>query len=289
MCETCNQLICDKCEIEDHSNHKTSKFDIQNSTDYIMNILSNFYSKLKKTQDENLKNFSEKMDSINKNVQSFFEDELIRVESTTKEITVLLSHLTNKIRKLISMYQKKFKEEFEIVKEEYYSFSQEIVFIKNKIDLFKSNNIKEKNKFKEFKEFKQKKLQLEKQIKRLMGFVDFNKTALISEFSMKNFYSFLEKNKIFLTKHNEEYDDLIKVTQVRDRISKVTNFDESKMLFSSKNFLPRNLSTIYLPIDDTNTLITYNSETEIFLEQPKTTNFMSIVQDLIKSKNKYCI
>ena len=70
--------------------------------------------------------------------------------------------------------------------------------MQNKINSFKNNNVKGNNRFKEFKDFKLKKLQMETDFKRLLGFYDFNKSALISEFAMKDFHAYLDKNKIYL-------------------------------------------------------------------------------------------
>lgn len=81
---------------------------------------------------------------------------------------------------------------------------------------------------------------------------------------MKDFYSFLDKNKIFLTKHYEEYTKLIVNLNVVEKINNVIGFDETKMLFSSKNFLPKNISRVYQPIDRTNQVTIYDSESEAY-------------------------
>jgi len=124
--------------------------------------------------------------------------------------------------------------------------------------------MKGSTRFREFRDFKNKKKNLDNEKKRLSGFYDFNKSALISEFSMKDFYSFLDKNKIFLNKHYEEYSKVILNINVNEKINNVIGFDESKMLFASKNFLPKNMCKIYQPIDRTNHITVYDAETEKF-------------------------
>jgi hypothetical protein len=81
---------------------------------------------------------------------------------------------------------------------------------------------------------------------------------------MKDFYSYLDKNKIYLTKHLDECTKKITTMNVAEMIDRVIEFDESKMLFSSKNYLPRNMSKIYQPIDRTNQITMYDFETEKF-------------------------
>lgn len=134
--------------------------------------------------------------------------------------------------------------------------------MQNKINSFKNNNVKGNNRFKEFKDFKLKKLQMETDFKRLLGFYDFNKSALISEFAMKDFHAYLDKNKIYLAKHFDEYSKLILSLNVVEKINSVINFDEGKMLFASKNYLPRNSSRFFQPIDRTNEIIIYDAESE---------------------------
>lgn len=105
---------------------------------------------------------------------------------------------------------------------------------------------------------------IENDSKRLTGFYNFNKTALISEFSMKEFFSFLEKNRIYLQKHYEDYSKSTQDINVVEKINNITSFDETKMSFSSKNYLPRNLCKLYQPIDRTNQIIIYDAESEHF-------------------------
>jgi hypothetical protein len=124
--------------------------------------------------------------------------------------------------------------------------------------------MKPQSRFKEFKEFKFKKQSLENESKRLLGFYEFNKCALISEFSLKDYYAFLEKNNTFLTKHYEDYSKLLATINVVEKINNVISFDESKILFGSKNFLPKNVSTIYQPVDRTSEIIAYDSDSEQF-------------------------
>ena len=98
---------------------------------------------------------------------------------------------------------------------------------------------------------------METDFKRLLGFYDFNKSALISEFAMKDFHAYLDKNKIYLSKHFDEYSKLILSLNVVEKINSVINFDEAKMLFASKNYLPRNSSRFFQPIDRTNEIIIF--------------------------------
>ena len=81
---------------------------------------------MKKSNDEQLRNFREKINDMDRLVENFFIDEMKRVEKTSQELIVLLSQLNSKILKLISMYQQKFKEEFIAVKENYERFQDEI-------------------------------------------------------------------------------------------------------------------------------------------------------------------
>jgi hypothetical protein len=129
---------------------------------------------------------------------------------------------------------------------------------------FKGKDINIKKRFKEIKEFKGKKKILENEQKRLTGFYEFNKSALISEFSfIKDFHNFLEKNKIYLNKHIEDYNSKI-TSNVIEKINSVLGFDDVKTLFSSKNYLPKNISKIYQPIDRTNQITVYDAENEVF-------------------------
>jgi hypothetical protein len=267
LCETCNELICDKCEMEDHKQHKREKNIFTQNADFIINIFTSFYNKMKKIQEESLKNFKGKIDEVDKTVDIFFHDELIRVEKASQEVINILTNLNIEIKKLISIYQQKFRENFINIKSDFDRFENEILNLSLRINAFKvqgSTSMKRIERFKEFKDFKLRKLQLETDSNKLLGYYDFNKTALISEFSMKDFYSFLEKNKVFLMKHYEEYRKTTNSLNVEDKINSVVGFDEEKMIFSSKNFLPRNISKIFQPIDRTNQITIYDSETEKF-------------------------
>ncbi len=81
---------------------------------------------------------------------------------------------------------------------------------------------------------------------------------------MKDFFAYLDKNKLYLTKHSDEYTKLIGNLNVVEKINNVVAFDESKILFASKNYLPRNISHLYQPIDRTNNITIYDSQTESF-------------------------
>jgi hypothetical protein len=63
-------------------------------------------------------------------VENFFNEELLRVEKTTKELITLLNNLNGKVKKLIAMYQQKFKEEFLSIKDDYEKFQEEMIHSK---------------------------------------------------------------------------------------------------------------------------------------------------------------
>lgn len=105
---------------------------------------------------------------------------------------------------------------------------------------------------------------LESDYSRLSGFYRFNKNALISQFSMKEFFNFLEKNRIFLQKHYEDYSRSTLDLNISEKINNIISFDEGKLNFSSRNYLPRNVCRFYQPIDRTNQIIMYDAESEIF-------------------------
>jgi tRNA 2-selenouridine synthase SelU len=130
LCEYCNEMICDKCLIENHQGHKTEDYKVANSNDFMINIISNFYTQIRKNNDEQLKNFKDKIYDVDKIVESFFNEELLRVEKTTKDLINLLNNLNIKVKKLIAMYQQKFKEEFVGIKDEYDKFQEEMIHSK---------------------------------------------------------------------------------------------------------------------------------------------------------------
>lgn len=126
MCETCNEIICDKCEYSLHKGHKTESFGSLVDSDYISNILTMFSVAMKNNEKQNLSNFKDTITDNEKIVDTFFRDEELRVEVATKEVVTLLNNLQQKIKKLISLYKIKFKEMFKTVKEEYNSFVKDI-------------------------------------------------------------------------------------------------------------------------------------------------------------------
>lgn len=124
------------------------------------------------------------------------------------------------------------------------------------------NNTKQK--YDQLKEFKNKKRRLDADYKKLYGFYKFNKSALISEFSMRDFYAFLDKNKLFLNKHYEEYGSVIHNLDVEKKITSLIEFDESKILHNTRSYFPRNVSKMYQAIDRYNELIIYDAESETY-------------------------
>jgi len=106
--------------------HKTEDLKVAQNNDFVINILTNFYNKMKKSNDDQLKNFKGKINDIDKLIDDFFDDECKRVSKNITELINLLNNLNSKIMKLISMYQKKFKDEFVAVKEDYDRFQDEI-------------------------------------------------------------------------------------------------------------------------------------------------------------------
>jgi hypothetical protein len=237
----------------------------------MLNIIQLFYSKLKITFEEKMINFKEKINDSEKIVDNFFNSELDKIETLSRDLTSLIDILTIKVKKLVNLYRIKFKEQFKSVREEYDKFCGGIrdckflnYLVSSILQNFKGKELSIKNRFREIKEFKVKKKILESEQKRLVGFYEFNKSALISEFSViKDFHNFLEKNKIYLNKHIEDYNSKIS-SNVIEKINSVLGFDDVKTLFSSKNYLPKNISKIYQPIDRTNQITVYDAENEIF-------------------------
>ena len=130
MCEYCNEMICDKCLMESHAGHKTEDFKVANNNDFMINIITNFYSVIRRNNEEQLRNFKDKIYDVDKMVENFFNEELLRVEKTTKELITLLNNLNGKVKKLIAMYQQKFKEEFVSIKDDYEKFQEEMIHSK---------------------------------------------------------------------------------------------------------------------------------------------------------------
>jgi hypothetical protein len=76
--------------------------------------------------DENLKNFKETTGDVEKVVESFFQDLLIRIDKTTKDLRALLKDLNHKVKKLVILYQHKFREEFQTVRDEHERFQEDV-------------------------------------------------------------------------------------------------------------------------------------------------------------------
>jgi len=127
MCLTCSDLICDKCYIDEHENHQIEDFKVALNTDFVVNIMTNFYQHLKDSNSEQLKSFKEKISDVDKIIGNFFNEEIERIEKVTSESIDLIKNLRGKIRKLIAMYQQKFKEELINIREDHDKFQDEII------------------------------------------------------------------------------------------------------------------------------------------------------------------
>lgn len=126
FCLTCNDLICDKCAIEEHDGHQTEDFQIAKNNDFAINILTNFYNKMSKNNEEKLRNFKEIIGEAEKIVDEFFHAEIEKIDNHTKQLRTLLKELNSKVRKLVLLYQQKFREEFQSAREEYERFQEEL-------------------------------------------------------------------------------------------------------------------------------------------------------------------
>jgi hypothetical protein len=115
----------------------------------------------------------------------------------------------------------------------------------------------------DIKDFRNKKRTLETEYKRLLGFYEFNKSALISEFSVvKDFNTLLEENVDYLNKHMEEYNSKVSMN-INEKIHNILYTDGLPTNFY-KNYLPKTTTRIYQPIDRTNQITVYDAESENF-------------------------
>ena len=89
----------------------------------MLNIIQLFYSKLKVSVEEKMINFKEKINESEKVVDNFFNSELDKIETLSRDLTSLIDILTIKVKKLVNLYRIKFKEQFKSVREEYDKFS----------------------------------------------------------------------------------------------------------------------------------------------------------------------
>lgn len=88
--------------------------------------MQNFYDKITSSGDGQFKDFTGKVDQIENLIETFFEGEIKKVEKSTNEILELLKKLILEIKRLISMYKMKFKEQFTSIKDDYKKFCIEI-------------------------------------------------------------------------------------------------------------------------------------------------------------------
>jgi len=100
--------------------------------------MKQFHEKITSSGDGQFKDFTGKIDQIGNLIESFFEGEIKKVEKSTNEILELLKKLILEIKRLISMYKMKFKEQFTSIKDDYKKFCIELENCKN----FKKNNFK---------------------------------------------------------------------------------------------------------------------------------------------------
>jgi len=126
LCTTCNEVICDKCELLNHKDHEREQLNLQNNDNFLVKIMQNFLEKIKNSNDGKFKDFNGKVDEIESLVESFFEAEIKKVERLTGEVVDLLQNLILKIQRLISMYKMKFKEQFNSIKGDYKKFCTEL-------------------------------------------------------------------------------------------------------------------------------------------------------------------
>jgi hypothetical protein len=238
--------------------------------EYLISIIQVFYNKMKTTTEEKMYNFKEKTAESEIIVENFFQNEIEKIDKISKDLVLLIEGLTVKVKKLIALYQIKFKEQFKSVREEFEEFDNNLkdskIFnnlVNKMINKFKNSDAEIRQRFMDLKNFRVKKKELEKEHKRLLGFYEFNKSALISEFSVvKDFSTLLEENENYLNKHLEEYNSKISMN-INEKIHNVLYSDNSQSNFC-KNYLPKNISKIYQPIDRTNQLNIYDVENEYF-------------------------
>ena len=122
---------------------------------------------------------------------------------------------------------------------------------------------------------------IEKEYKKLYHYYNFDLNCLISEFTIKDYLAYLENNKRYLENLYYEEKNLIMRLSIEDKIKNIILMDHSKK--TSKNILPKNVSNIYMPVDRTNFLNSYDIETSTF------TKHTLIIEKLKNfTFNQYC-
>jgi hypothetical protein len=105
---------------------------------------------------------------------------------------------------------------------------------------------------------------LEGEYKKIYSYYSFDLNCLISEFSVREFLQFIEKIRVFLD--HRFIDDKNKNFKMvlEDKIKTTVFFDDAKKIFTTKNFLPKNISRVYMPIDNTNTVNCFDLSNSLF-------------------------
>jgi hypothetical protein len=119
-------MICDKCQLLDHKSHKTQAVDLAEDKEYMINMIQIFYNKIKTTTEEKLAGFGNKISENEGMIENFFDGEMERIETISKQLIALLDNLSVKVKKLISLYHIKFREQFKSIQEEYNDYLEDL-------------------------------------------------------------------------------------------------------------------------------------------------------------------
>ena len=130
----------------------------------------------------------------------------------------------------------------------------------------KSRSLSFKERFEEFKKLKNDKSYLESEFKKIYSYYSFDLNCLISEFSVREFLQFLEKTKSFLDhRYIDDKNKNFKMV-LEDKLESTVFFDDSKKIFTTKNYLPKDISRIYQPVDNTNNINCFDLQSCSFLK-----------------------
>lgn len=111
---------------------------------------------------------------------------------------------------------------------------------------------------------KNDKTYLESKYRKIYSYYSFDLNCLISEFSVREFVQFFEKTKNFFEQRYMDDKNRNFKMVLDEKIESTIFFDDSKMLFTTKNFLPKEISRIYQPIDNTNTINCFDLQASSF-------------------------
>lgn len=125
-------------------------------------------------------------------------------------------------------------------------------------------NFEPREKIKALKQFRTQKYSVESISSKIKAFSHFDKSGLISEFTMKELYNFLDRSRTYLNKEFTNFSNMQKDINIAEKINNVISFDTSKGNGVSKNFLPRNFTKIFQSLDRTNQISIYDCESEEF-------------------------